>query len=238
MLYPPDAADDDGTPVEDSIYGRFIADMDKNWKSEDEGELSDILNIQVTRRHDGSVHVSQEQYARRFVEQFREKLIDRLHGPPPVRHANMPPYTPQIAKGVIAACDDATERDPADVHLSQCFCGVASYLVTNTRCDGALAFGLLWRCMAKPTDDVFEEMFCFLEYFRHHPHIGLTYEPSRDGGHDGDDLVAISDASISPRPGGSSSCGRPPYTGAVSNSPPSRSFRARGCRGMPQAGME
>jgi len=23
--------------------------------------------------------------------------------------------------------------------------------------------------MAKPTDDVFEEMFCFLEYFRHHP---------------------------------------------------------------------
>ena len=68
-------------------------------------------------------------------------------------------------------------------------------LVTNTRCDGALAFGLLWRCMAKPTDDVFEEMFCFLEYFRHHPHIGLTYEPSRDGEHENDDLNAMSDAS-------------------------------------------
>ena len=49
--------------------------------------------------------------------------------------------------------------------------------------------------MAKPTDDVFEEMFCFLEYFRHHPHIGLTYEPSRDGEHEGDDLIAMSDAS-------------------------------------------
>ena len=195
MLYPPEAADDDGTPVEDSIYGRFIADMDKNWKSEDEGELSDILNIQVTRRHDGSVHVSQEQYARRFVEQFHEKLIGRLRGPPPVRHANMPPHTPQIAERVLAACDDTTERDPADVHLSQCFCGVASYLVTNTRCDGALAFGLLCRCMAKPTDDIFEEMFCFLEYFRHHPHIGLTYEPGRDGEREGDDLVAMSDAS-------------------------------------------
>ena len=93
----------------------------------------------------------------------------------------MPPYTPQLAERVLAACDDASERDPADVHLSQCFCGVASYLVTNTRCDGALAFGILCRCMAKPTDDVFEEMFCFLEYFRHHPHIGLTYEPGWDG---------------------------------------------------------
>ena len=45
--------------------------------------------------------------------------------------------------------------------------------------------------MAKPTDDVFEEMFCFLEYFRHHPHIGLTYEPSRDGEHENDDLIAM-----------------------------------------------
>ena len=49
--------------------------------------------------------------------------------------------------------------------------------------------------MAKPTDDVFEEMFCFLEYFRHHPHIGLTYEPGWDGEREGDDLVAMSDAS-------------------------------------------
>ena len=110
MFYPPNAADDDGVPVEDSIYGRFIADMDKNWKSDDEGELSDILNIQVTRRHDGSVHVSQEQYARRFDEQFREKLIGRLRGP--VRHANMPQYTPQIAERVIAACDDAHRVRP------------------------------------------------------------------------------------------------------------------------------
>ena len=38
-------------------------------------------------------------------------------------------------------------------------------------------------------------MFCFLEYFRHHPHIGLTYEPSRDGEHEGDDFIAMSDAS-------------------------------------------
>ena len=66
-------------------------------------------------------------------------------------------------------------------------------------------------------------MFCFLEYFRHHPHIGLTYEPSRDGEHENDDIIAMSDASwetVGPRPGGSSSCGRPPFTGAASSIPP------------------
>ena len=131
MFYPPDAVDADDIPVAGSIYGRFIADMDENWHSEDEGELSDILNIQVTRRHDGAVHVSQEQYARRFVEQFRDKLLERLRGPPPVRHVNMPPYTPLIAERVKTACDDTTERDPADVHLSQCFSRAASRAISS-----------------------------------------------------------------------------------------------------------
>ena len=201
IFYKRDAEyDAEGALVSDSLYAQFVRDIDASWKSEDEGPLSDILNVQVTPLAEGGVHVGQGPYVRKLLDEYLDQVIAELPNPaePGARHSNNTPFTLSIAERVQAATDDTSERELRVVRLFQSCLGALLYLVSNTRPDIALPVGLLCRAMAKPTPALFEEVYCVLCYLREYPDLGLTYNGRGESAAD-DELHAFSDADWSAR---------------------------------------
>ena len=192
--------DAEGNLVSDSFYARFVRDIEASWKSEDEGPLSDILNVQVTPLAGGGVHVGQGPYVRKLLDEYLDQIIAELPNPaePGARHSNNTPFTRNITERVQQATDDTSERELRVVRLFQSCLGALLYLVTNTRPDIALPIGLLCRAMAKPTPALFEEVYCVLCYLREYPDLGLTYNGRGESAAD-DELHAFSDADWSTR---------------------------------------
>ena len=111
--------------------------IDASRKSEDEGPLSDILNVQVTPLAEGGVHVGQGPYVRKLLDEYLDQIIAELPNPaePGARHSNNTPFTLSIAERVQAATDDTSERELRVVRLFQSCLGALLYLVSNTRPD-------------------------------------------------------------------------------------------------------
>ena len=63
-----------------SLYQRFVARLKDRWKVEDEGPVSDLLNVEITRDDDGTVTLRQTAYIDRLASEFLAADI-----PPSVR---------------------------------------------------------------------------------------------------------------------------------------------------------
>ena len=61
----------DGTPLDPkSFYAKFVKKLAKDWDVEDEGEMVDLLGIEVKRNDDGSIKLHQEKFIKKLVSRF------------------------------------------------------------------------------------------------------------------------------------------------------------------------
>ena len=77
-----------------SKIASFLADIQKDWDVEDEGEMVDILGIQIRHNHDGSITLHQEKYVKQIISEF---LPD---GAPKDTPKGCLPYSKRIIKTV------------------------------------------------------------------------------------------------------------------------------------------
>ena len=154
-----------------SLYQRFTKDLQKRWEVDDEGPVSDLLNIEI-RREQGRVILQQTSYIEKMVRQW---LPD---GVPSHIQSNTTPHSLDLPSLVLDAvsCDDPV--DPELLRRYQSLVGGLLYAATNTRPDVAYSVGLLCRAMAKPSSELFDAALRVLSYLHRHKHIGLCYESS------------------------------------------------------------
>ena len=158
---------------EHSLYHQFTKSLQDRWDVDDEGPVSDLLNIEIQR--DGArVVLKQTAYIEKMT---REWLPD---GVPAHIQVNSTPHSDDLRTHVL---DAVTLTDPVDASLLRKFqslVGGLLYAATNTRPDIAYSVGLLCRAMSKPTPELFDDALRVLCYLYRHRHIGLCYEPSSD----------------------------------------------------------
>jgi hypothetical protein len=59
-----------GNDATGSLYAEFIAALQSRWKVEDEGPVSDLLNVEFSRESDGTVVLTQKSYIERMVLRY------------------------------------------------------------------------------------------------------------------------------------------------------------------------
>ena len=154
-----------------SLYKKFTEALSSKWSVDDEGEVSDLLNIEIVC---GEKHVLLRQSS------YIQKMVDKWlpDGPPSAVQMNSAPHTEDLPSRVLDAtlCDDP--RDPVLVQKYQSLVGALLYAAMNTRPDIAYSVGMLCRAMSKPTDSLFEAALRVLAYLWRHKHVGLRYEAS------------------------------------------------------------
>ena len=163
------------------MYHKFTTDLQSRWDVDDEGEVSDLLGVEI-ERSESHVTLRQTRYIERLAE---EHLPDGL---PAHCQKNSPPCLPDLPEQVLQAVTSTSEVDPVLVKQYQSLVGALLYCATNTRPDVAYAVGLLCRAMARPTPALYEAAQRVLTYLVRHKGLGLRYEP------DGKPLEGMSDS--------------------------------------------
>ena len=152
-----------------SLYHRFTTDLQRRWSVDDEGEVSDLLNVEMYRV-DGGVELRQTSYIDRLAKEW---LPD---GIPSNIHINSAPHTECLPDMVLQALSSTEQVDLHLLRRYQSLVGSLLYAATNTRPDIAYAVGMLCRAMGKPTPELFEAALRVVAYLSHHRYIGLRYE--------------------------------------------------------------
>ena len=119
-----------------SLYSAFTKDLQARWSVDDEGDVSDLLNVEI-HRVDGGVELRQTSYIEKLVQEW---LPD---GVPTWIQPNTTPHGMDIATLVAdsLACIDPV--DPELLRRYQSLVGSLLYAATNTRPDIAYAVGML-----------------------------------------------------------------------------------------------
>ena len=158
---------------EHSLYAKFTKDLTASWEAEDEGDVSDLLNIEFKQTSRG-VKLSQGNYIDNLVQRFCPEGI------PLSFHSNQAPANPNLRELVDAAVSEERVDIPSDESIRdyQCIIGSLMYAAVNTRPDIALATGLLCRAMAKPTPELHQAAMQVVWYLGRHRDVGLTYASS------------------------------------------------------------
>ena len=153
----------------DSAYERFRSAFFSRWEAEDEGHMTDLLNVQIRREDNGDITLHQEPYITSMMERF---LPD---GPPTAVQTNSTPTTAELAQQVA----DAALADPQyDTELSKRYSSLVGsliYAATQTRPDIAYAVSMLSRVLAKATPTLMTAAERVLAYLYRHRHVGLRY---------------------------------------------------------------
>ena len=152
-----------------SLYRRFTDDLKQRWSVDDEGEVSDLLSVEMCRV-DGGVELRQTSYIEKLVKDW---LPD---GIPATIHINAAPHTESLPDLVLQALSSVEPIDTDLLRRYQSLVGSLLYAATNTRPDIAYAVGMLCRAMGKPTPDLYAAALRVVAYLAHHKHIGLRYE--------------------------------------------------------------
>ena len=145
--------------------------MQKRWAVEDEGDVSDLLGIDISLK-DGHVCLCQSNYITRLASEFFPD------GVPPTMQRNTVPCLPELPQHVLEAKDSSGEVDPAILKRYQSLVGALLYCATNTRPDIAFAVGMLCRAMSCPTPCLLEAAERVLAYLIRNKHVGLRYAAS------------------------------------------------------------
>ena len=165
-----------------SLYHQFTQDLQARWSVDDEGDVSDLLNVEIVRS-DGGVELRQTGYIEKLVKEW---LPD---GVPAHLHANSTPHADNLPELVLNALSSSDPSDPSLLGRYQSLVGSLLYASTNTRPDIAFAVGMLCRAMGKPSEDLFQAGLRVLSYLHHHKGIGLRYEDDQR------EMSGMSDAS-------------------------------------------
>ena len=154
---------------EHSLYSIFTTDLSKRWDVEDEGEVSDLLNVEISRSSDG-VTLRQTAYIDKLADTW---LPD---GVPSTFHFNSAPHAEDIQTKVLEALSVSEPPDPELLKKYQSLVGSLLYAATNTRPDIAYTVSMLCRAMARPSPALLDAGLRVVCYLHRHKHIGLFYE--------------------------------------------------------------
>jgi len=155
----------------DSLYASFTHKLAQRWEVEDEGEVADLLNIEISRQS-ASVTLRQTAYIDKLTKEWFPE------GPPAHVQLNSVPHPENIRELVIHATGEGAA--PADPTLINKYCklvGALLYAATSTRPDIAYATSMLCRAMSKPTDELLAAALRVLAYLSRHKQVGLRYTP-------------------------------------------------------------
>jgi hypothetical protein len=154
-----------------SLYARFVSDLQSRWEVEDEGEITDLLGIEISRVDD-SVILRQTAYIDRLVERYCPD------GVPARVQASSVPCTADLPQHVADALSSQDEPSPADVRAYQSIVGALLYAAVNTRPDIAYSVGYLGRAMARPTPTLYDAALRVVHYLHRTRDLGLRYTRS------------------------------------------------------------
>ena len=168
---------------EHSLYHRFTSDLTARWDVEDEGEVADLLSVEISQEEDGHVALRQTNYINKMMRTyapegvpastFGEGYLLKSHS------AGRTPADSELPKLVLTAVEqNAADVDPRLLKDYQSLCGALLYCAVNTRPDVAFAVGMLCRAMGKPTPLLYHQALRVLYYLHHHQHVGLRYGAS------------------------------------------------------------
>ena len=136
--------------VNGQLYSEFTALLTSAWQVDDEGEVQDLLGVEIARNKD-SVVLKRTAYIQKMVENHFPD------GVPANDKDTKYPCDKSIEDLVAVAQADETTRDPESIRKYQSIFGALLYAATNTRPDIALAVSYLCRAacsMAKPTPEL------------------------------------------------------------------------------------
>ena len=172
-----------------SFYAKFIAAVHNDWDVIDEGEMIDLLSIQVRRNDNGSItlHMSN------FIDNLLGKYLP--DGPSSRVQEKSMPYTNEFEARLAVALSLGSTAEPAYPDLVKPYqqrLGSLMYLAGACRPDLGFCVSKHCTCMARPTPDLMKELEHTFSYLARHKHVGLTY----DAGHAGESnkLQGMSDA--------------------------------------------
>ena len=112
-----------------SLYQRFTTDFQKRWAVEDEGDVSDLLGIDISVE-DSHVCLRQSSYITRLAAEFL------LSGVPPSMQKNTVPSLPDLPQQAVDSClIRGSGSSIASALLYQSLVGALLYCATNTRPD-------------------------------------------------------------------------------------------------------
>ena len=153
---------------DDSLHSAFTADLERRWNVENEGAVSDLLNVEVAHQ-DNCVVLRQRSYIDKTAEMFLPNSV------PASFTAGMTPAAQELPDLVEQA--SVRRNAPSDDLRSryQSLVGALLYCSGNTRPDIALAVGLLCRVLAFPDEQLYEEALRVLYYLVRHRDLGLTF---------------------------------------------------------------
>ena len=158
-----------------SSFTSFRDNFFTKWDAEDEGNMTDLLNVQIQRNDDGSITLHQSPYIDKMIERFFPD------GPPTSLQATQTPSTPELAQSVLDASLSTPDITPDKKQLElnkrySSLVGSLLYAATQTRPDVAYAVGMLSRVLSKPNESLIKHAERVLLYLWRHKNIGLRYE--------------------------------------------------------------
>ena len=154
---------------EHSLYSQFTSALQKRWDVDDEGEVSDLLNVEIESADDG-VTLRQTGY----IDKLAAKWLP--DGIPSSFQFNSAPHSEDLQSKVLEALSVTEAPDPQLLQKFQSLVGALLYAATNTRPDIAYVVSMLCRAMSKPSPALFEAGLRVICYLHRHRHIGLFYE--------------------------------------------------------------
>ena len=132
-----------------SLYHQFTRDLQKRWSVDDEGDVSDLLNVEIVRS-DGGVELRQTSYIEKLVSEWLP------NGVPSHVHVNSTPHADNLPELVLNSLSSTDPVDPSLLGKYQSLVGSLLYASGNTRPDIAYSVGMLCRAMGKPSHDLFD----------------------------------------------------------------------------------
>ena len=124
-----------------SLYNNFTTALKQRWRVEDEGPITDLLNIEI-EHGDNAVTLKQTAYITKLNKEYFP------NGPPADVHASTVPHTMDIRECVLeATADGAAPADPALATTYKRLVGALLYCATQTRPDVSYPVSMLCRVM-------------------------------------------------------------------------------------------
>ena len=165
-----------------SLYHQFTSDLSKRWDVEDEGEVTDLLSVEISRE-DEHVVLRQAGYISKLLATYAPDGVPASplgsSYPLTAHQSSRAPADAGLPKRVLVAVEqDASDIDPVLLKAYQSLVGALLYCAVNTRPDVSYAVGMLCRAMGKPTPDLYLDALRVLYYLHHHQYIGLRYGAS------------------------------------------------------------
>ena len=165
---------------EHSIYAQFFGALSDEWDVEDEGEVEDLLSIEI-HAEGKCVVLRQRAYIEKLLASFAPGGIPISPFGGARTLSSQPPGQVPADITLNKLVDDAMLQDVNSIDAKllkdyQSLIGSLLYCAVNTRPDVAFAVGYLCRAMGRPTPELYEAALRVLFYLHHHRHVGLRYE--------------------------------------------------------------